>query len=189
MVCTPAAALAQTQPAPTAKQGTSAIPRDTTPTSIFTAPAGGGYGPGIAVSPDNPFPTADQDLLDALNTPATSIPPLTPTADTTLGVAPAASTSAEACHVFKASAGNVYSLSGYVDGAAFIMVFNATSAPADGAVTPVVWAYAAVAGTWSLDYGAIPAAFSTGVTVCRSSTGPLTKTAVSTNTVFAGRVK
>lgn len=129
------------------------------------------------------------DTVTELQTPATSLPPLSPTNDTTLGIAPTSSTSAEACHVMKASAGNLYSTSGYIGAAGFIMVFNATSAPADGAVTPTTWAYAPAAGSWSIDYGAIPQAMSTGITVCASSTGPLTKTAYSTNTVFAARVK
>ena len=114
---------------------------------------------------------------------------IAPSSSSTYGVAPASSTTAEACRVLKASAGNLYSVSGYTGAAAWIMGFNATSAPADGAVTPVVWAYAPAAGSFSIDYGAIPAAFSTGITFCISSTGPLSKTAVSTNNVFSGRVQ
>lgn len=113
----------------------------------------------------------------------------TPSSASGAGVAVVSSTAAEACHVLKASAGNLYGVSGYIGAAGFLMVFDATSAPSDGAVTPKAWAYAPQAGSWSIDYGAVPAAFSTGVTVCASSTGPLTKTAYSTNTVFSGRVK
>ncbi len=112
-----------------------------------------------------------------------------PSATSTDGITPIASTAAEACHVMKASGGNLYSASGYIGAAGFIMVFNATSAPADGAVTPVAWLYAAAAGSWSLNYGLMPAVFSTGITICASSTGPLTKTAYSTNTVFSGNVQ
>ena len=54
--CAPALALAQTQPAPTAKHGGSNIARDTTPTSIFIAPSGGGYGPGRVVAEDDGLP-------------------------------------------------------------------------------------------------------------------------------------
>lgn len=98
-----------------------------------------------------------------------------------------ASTTAEACHVYKASAANVYTLSGYIGAAGWIMVFNATSAPADGAVAPVAWRNLSSAGDWSMAYGGAP--FSAGVVVCASSTGPLSKTAYSTNTVFAGQVQ
>lgn len=112
-----------------------------------------------------------------------------PSSVSTVGIAPVASTSAEACHVFKASPGNLYGVSGYIGAGGFIMVFDATSAPGDGAVTPKVWVYVPVAGSWSLDYGDIPAVMATGITVCASSTGPLTKTAYSTNTVFSGRTQ
>lgn len=104
-------------------------------------------------------------------------------------VAPAASTAAESCKVLKASAGSLFDASGYVGGAAWIMLFNSVSAPGDGAVTPVTWAYVPVAGSWSISYGSVPASLSTGITVCASSTGPLTKTAYSTNTVFTGRIQ
>jgi hypothetical protein len=59
--CAPAMTLAQTQPAPTAKQGASTIPRDTQPTSIFVAPAGGVYGPGRAVAEDKGLPIQGRD--------------------------------------------------------------------------------------------------------------------------------
>lgn len=114
---------------------------------------------------------------------------LTPLATAATGVAPVPSTAAEACRVFKASAGNVYSVSGYTGAAAWIMLFNATSAPVDGAVTPNVWAYAPAAGSFSINYGSLPAYFSVGATACISSTGPLTKTAVATNNVLSGRVQ
>lgn len=105
------------------------------------------------------------------------------------GPKPTASTAAESCHVFKASPGLVYSLGGYVGQAGYIMVFDAAAAPADGAVTPKAWGYAGAAGNWSASYGAAGAWFAAGVTVCDSSTGPLSKTAVSTNNVFSGVVQ
>ena len=114
---------------------------------------------------------------------------ITPSSATNVGITPVVSASAESCHVLKASAGNLYSVSGYVGAAAWLMVFNTMTAPGDGAVTPTVWAYAPGAGSWAISYGSIPAVFSTGITVCASSTGPLTKTAYSTNTVFSGNVQ
>lgn len=130
------------------------------------------------------------ETVTELQTPATSIPPIEPTADTTLAVATATSASAEACKVFKASAGNAYSLGGNVNVAStWIMVFNLTAAPADGAVTPALSMLIPAAGPWSLEYGTIPGAFSTGITVCASSTGPFSKTAYSTNNILWGRVK
>jgi hypothetical protein len=104
-------------------------------------------------------------------------------------LAPSASTTAEACRVLKNGTGNLYGVSGYAGQAQFIMVFNSPTIPADGAVTPATWAYVPQAGSWSIDYDVIPARMSTGITVCASTTGPLTKTAIATNNVFSGRVQ
>lgn len=99
------------------------------------------------------------------------------------------SSSAESCHVLKASAGLLWGVSGYMGAAGWIMVFDAASAPSDGAVTPVVWDYVSAAGAWYISYGTSPASFTTGITVCASSTGPLSKTGVATNNVFSGLVQ
>lgn len=104
-------------------------------------------------------------------------------------IAPSASAAAESCHVYKAGAGTAFSLSGYLGAAAFILVFDSATAPADGAVTPKAWAYAPAQGNWSMNYSGAPAAFANGITACASSSGPLTKTAVSTNNVFSGIVQ
>lgn len=57
------------------------------------------------------------------------------------------------------------------------MIFNATSLPADGAVTPAK-CYAEPAGAISASYGFnVPVQFSTGIVIGVSSTGFLTKTA------------
>lgn len=128
-------------------------------------------------------------VLAELQTPAASLPPASPTADTTLGITSTETGSALACLVVKAGAGNLYSLSGNVNVAdTWIMVFNATAAPGDGAVTPK-FAYKFPAGPWSVDFGSLPRAFSTGITVCASSTGPFTKTAYATNNFIAGSAK
>jgi hypothetical protein len=104
------------------------------------------------------------------------------------GIAPTASSLAESCHVFKNSSGNLYGASGYIGAAGFIMIFNASSAPSDGAVTPKAWAYAPQAGSWSMSWQqTAPAYMSSGIVICASSTGPLTKTAYSTNTVFSAQ--
>jgi hypothetical protein len=129
-------------------------------------------GTGVAAAA-NPVPTAS-----------------VPTASSGVGIASSTSTSAESCRVLKAGSGNLYSVGGYASAAGFAMVFNATSAPADGAVTPYLPAiYVPTAGTWSADFGTIPAVLSTGITVCFSSTGPFTKTAFATNNVLSGRVQ
>jgi hypothetical protein len=112
---------------------------------------------------------------------ALSVQP-TPTSSSSAAITPGASSTLEAGHVLKASAGNLYSL--YVattTASGWLMTFNATSAPADGAVTPVeaVQIPAGSAAAISFD-GAPPDFYSTGIVAVFSSTGPFTKTASST---------
>lgn len=104
------------------------------------------------------------------------------------GPNPTGSVVAESCHSW-GGASSLTGTSGYIGAAGYIMIFDATSPPADGAVNPLVWAYVPTAGSWSIWYGDVPAHFTNGVVVCASSTGPLTKTAYSTNTVFSAQVQ
>jgi hypothetical protein len=105
-----------------------------------------------------------------------------PSSETLGGITPVPSTSLEANHIIKAGAGNLYSFNVSADatlsGAAWwLMIYNATSAPGDGAVTPAK-CYAFPSGTTS--YSAafnIPINFSTGITMGVSTTGCFTKTA------------
>jgi hypothetical protein len=101
---------------------------------------------------------------------------------------PLASQAAESCHTWQ-NARVLTGVSGYVGAAAWIMLFDANVAPANGAVNPIAWAYVSTAGSWSIWYDGNPAQFLNGVTVCASSTGPLTFTAYSTNTVFSAQVQ
>lgn len=103
---------------------------------------------------------------------ATAVTPLTPASTTALA----------SSLVLKASAGSFYGLQ-VTNGATagFVMLFNAATAPADGAVTPTkVYAMAANSSLSVSVGGGPPTAFSTGVTVVYSSTGPFTKTASAT---------
>jgi hypothetical protein len=105
-----------------------------------------------------------------------------PSAASTAGVAPVSSASLEANHVIKGSAGNFYSFEATADAtlsaaAWWLMVYNATSAPVDGAVTPLkCWGLPAGVVTFT---GAFPQGtyFSTGITMGVSTTGCFTKTA------------
>lgn len=105
--------------------------------------------------------------------------------------APIASSSSGALQsnrVLKASAGNLASLTVTTDGTAgHVMVFDATSAPADGAVTPKICRHVAANSTVVLTFN-YPAAFATGITAVFSSTGCFTKTASAT-AFFEGYVQ
>ena len=84
--------------------------------------------------------------------------------------------------VVKASAGNLYGFNVSADstlsGAAWwLIAYDATSAPADGAITPAL-CYAVPSGTTSINGTLnVPVAFATGITLGVSTTGCFTKTA------------
>jgi hypothetical protein len=104
------------------------------------------------------------------------------------GSTPVPSTTLESSHVLKASAGSLLSLSATTTTVAgWVMVFNATSAPVDGAVTPIYAWQVPANGVLTMSWP-VPAAFSTGITVAFSSTGPTTKTASAT-AFFTGQVQ
>lgn len=93
------------------------------------------------------------------------------------------SLSLEACHVMKASQGVplwYFVTTGATAG--YLMVFNAASAPVDGAVTPDQVAIQVPANATVGRVFTPPdiVNFGTGFTVCFSSTGPYTKTASAT---------
>lgn len=124
------------------------------------------------MQPGNPGPfTVDQYG----NTCTTATAP-TPTP--TGGLALGASTAAEASHVIKSGAGNLYSLQANSSASGYVMLFDATSLPADGAVTPLL--ALPVSTFLSMSWGGLPPAhFSTGIVAACSSTGPFTLTSAS----------
>lgn len=103
-----------------------------------------------------------------------------PTSAAAQAIVPVVSAAVESSHVIKASAGNLFRI-GVTSGASagYLMVFNATSAPADGVVTPIfckpVAANAGAEWSWT-----IPARYSTGITAAFSTTGCFLKTASAT---------
>lgn len=108
-----------------------------------------------------------------------------PTSSAGQGMAEVPSTAAESNHVMKAGAGNLFSITITTGASAgFLMIFNATSAPADGAVAPVYCVPVAAASATPLQWN-YPVVFSTGITAVFSTTGCFSKTASATAAFFA----
>jgi hypothetical protein len=104
------------------------------------------------------------------------------------GASVVSSTALEASHVLKASAGTLVSLVGYNSkvSAQFIQLHNSATVPADTAVPAYVFTVPA-ASNFSLDVpGGIP--FTTGISVCNSSTAP-TKTVGAADCWFSAVIK
>ncbi len=125
------------------------------------------------------------------NTPNTSPWLVTPTPSSAAGTATtAASSSAAASNlVLKGSAGNLYDLTLTVGATSgYLMLFDATALPSNGAVTPVFCAVVTSNGTnggISLAWPT-PKRFGTGITAGFSTTGCFTLTASATGNFFGG---
>lgn len=112
----------------------------------------------------------------------------TPSPSSNTGLVPVVSSAAEGSKVLKASAGNLYAYQVTTGAAAgYVMLFNATSAPADGAVAPVKCVAVPATSTVGVTVSP-PEYFSTGITAVFSTTGCFTKTASAT-AMFSGDVK
>jgi hypothetical protein len=100
------------------------------------------------------------------------------TPDSTSGFSPLSVTSVtfSSSLVVKASPGTLYAITGYNNKTTvqFIQVHDSVSLPADGAVPKIIFAVPGKSN-FSLSSQKFGRFFSTGVTVCNSSTGP-TKT-------------
>lgn len=116
-----------------------------------------------------------------------------PSSGSGTGITPTVSGSLEASHVLKASGGNLYSvyasnLTGGTSG--FLLVLNATSAPGDGAVTPLVCVPFSGGVAQAAYINIPPAVFSTGITAVVSSAATcFTKTTGVLTAFISGLVK
>lgn len=119
-----------------------------------------------------------------------------PTNASTAAIAPLSSSAAEASHILCAGPCNVYDVSATTGAVAgFLILWNATSAPANGAIAggggANQWTnciQVPANGSVSLFEGNIPASFSTGAVILYSTTGCYNYTASATAS-FTWRVK
>lgn len=126
--------------------------------------------------------TVSGNLRSAPGADATSSPSvlILPSSSSTFGITPIVSSVAEATHVLKVSSGNLYSTyaTNLTSTAGFLVIVNATSAPADGAIVPLDWCILPANGSCAISYGPAPPDFyGTGITaVLTSAVTPFTKT-------------
>lgn len=106
---------------------------------------------------------------------------IAPTSSANASIAPTTNTAVGSSQVLKASAGNAYRYAiTTAASAGFLMVFDATAAPADGAVTPKICRAVAANTSLELNHAEMPDKFTTGVVEVFSTTGCFTKTASAT---------
>lgn len=102
---------------------------------------------------------------------------------------PVNSAALESSHVFKATTGTLFGLSVTATSAAgYVLIYNSTTAPADGAVTPVACYYIPSApGTVGIAFTPFPLKMSTGIVAVFSTTGCFTQTGSAT-AFFLGEI-
>jgi hypothetical protein len=122
------------------------------------------------------------------NTPNTVPWLFTPSVGAALGASIVASVAQEASHVIKGSAGTLLSLVGYNAGPdQFIQIHNTTTVPVNTAVP--IYSIKVAAGTnFTLDVPISGMPFTTGISVCNSTT-QATKTLGSTDCWFTAVIK
>jgi len=98
---------------------------------------------------------------------------------------PVATTAAASCLVAKNAPGSLIGASLHSTAVGWFLILNATTAPADGAVTPIEFVRYASADV-TVGYAASPPiAGTTGLTICFSTSGPYTLTKSATATISA----
>lgn len=126
----------------------------------------------------NPFPTTTAGVTPTAVSSATNPFPTSTTPNSLATSAPTSTQTATATGslIAKASAGNCYGFNA-VSGASagYLMLFDSTTVPADGTVTPKKVYVMAANSSLGLHWD-VPRRFGTGITAVFSTTGPFTKT-------------
>lgn len=126
----------------------------------------------------NPFPTTTAGVTSTAVSSATNPFPTSTTPNSLATSAPTSTQTATATGslIAKASAGNCYGFNA-VSGASagYLMLFDSTTVPADGTVTPKKVYVMAANSSLGLHWD-VPRRFGTGITAVFSTTGPFTKT-------------
>lgn len=99
----------------------------------------------------------------------------------------AQSTTAESSHVFKATPGYIYGLGATTSAGGFLLVYDAATAPSNGAVTPIWCEQIATNSTQWFSFNSMPIPTATGITFAFSSTGCFTQTLA--NAFFQAQVR
>jgi hypothetical protein len=101
----------------------------------------------------------------------------------------ATTTAYAASLIVKASAGTLYTITGYNSNTAaqFIQIHDSATLPADTAVPKVIFMVPG-SSNFSFDVGPYGRSFTTGITICNSTTGP-TKTIGAANCWFDAQYK
>lgn len=120
--------------------------------------------------------------LGTTGCPGANIPCFAPSAT------PVNSAATESSHILKTGAGTLFGLSVTSSAAGYILIYNATSVPSNGAVTPVACYYLSSGpGTLGIAFAPFPLTMSTGITAAFSTTGCFTQT-LSTTAFFSAQV-
>lgn len=134
---------------------------------------------------DGDYEPLQVDALGRLHTAGKELPDAT----STFAPTNVTSTANEASHVLKNAPGVLYSITGYnaKTSSQFIQLHNTTSVPADTAV-PVITFIVPASSNFSLDFGGkFGRYFSTGISICNSSTQQ-TKTVGTTDCWFDAQI-
>lgn len=158
--------------------------------SAVAPTTGGSVTPGTAASQSDlsaciynttpPTVTNGQQVATQCDSSGNARSVIVPASSAAVGITPIVSAAAEATHILKASAGNLYSIYAVnlTATAGFLVVTNTTTAPVDGAIAPLDYCILPASGSCAISYDpGPPDVYATGMTaILTSAATPLTKT-------------